>query len=119
MMKKLLIAGAFAIAALADVLVPELRPFQLAWTHDQQNQVTTYRLRAGTNIFEIPTNAYTLLDITNGVTEWTAVIPGLARGSDVLTLTAVNQLGEESDQSQPLAVIVLGKPLAPQNLRKP
>lgn len=104
------------------ILLPEKIPFKIAWDHDQDGDPTIfYRLMAGTNLVtDIKTNQFQLSS-TNGITTATATITNaIPRGTNVLTLIAVSGIytNETSDPSNPVVIRILGKPLAPQGIRK-
>jgi len=112
----------------AYTLLPENEEWTIAWDQQTDGETLTYRLRVGTNVVrvyatnEVMSNG-TYYKVTSGVTNliayYSAKAPALMKGTNSLTLTAVNLAGSESDPSNVLLVKALGKPLAPQALRKP
>lgn len=129
-MKTLLAVGVLMIALAvmaqtAPTLLPESIPFTLEWEHEREEPGVYYMLYAGTNLTQtISTNDFTTVGITNGLSTLRAQINGFPKGTNVLTLAAVSPTfgtnsAAESDPSTPIAIRVLGKPLAPQALRKP
>ena len=109
-------------SAVADepTLVPENKPFTIAWEHEREDSTVVYRLmRDSTNVVsELATNLFTISGVTNGLSTIIATVPGLPKGTNNLTVVAVSMLVGASDPSTNLVIKSLGKPSAPQGVRK-
>lgn len=121
MIKTIVFFLASCLAAFAGVLLPADQPFTIAWDNPNPPElVLSFELFSGTNQVAIFTpSLVTLIGVTNGVTSMSAAAPPLPIGTNTLTLVAVNVLGMRSDPSPALVIDALGKPLAPQAIRKP
>lgn len=107
-------------AAFGQGKLPALAPWRLAW--DETNPpgiVVAYDLFYGTNkIATLSATDCRTEPSTNGTVTLSAIVPGVLVGKNLVTLRALDGFNQASDLSAPLTVDGLGKPLAPQALRK-
>lgn len=112
--------GLRSVFGAAETLLPENKPFTLAWEHFTEETNVTFKLWSGTNLIKtFGTNAYRITgtDGTN-LTYHATLTNGLPKGTNALQLTVEGPVAGESDPSSNLFVRVLGKPSAPQAPRK-
>lgn len=123
--------------AVGMTLLPENVPWTLGWDKmEAGEEIVAFRLYATQTFTNRVTQHATLGAVTNRVWQWptnavveirtfqagtnnmAALVPGLTRGTNAVALSAVDALTNESELSEPLILRVLGKPLAPQGIRK-
>lgn len=96
--------------------------YTLAWEHVPEPIIPEARFAIYTNgvLAQIlTTNNFTIVTNVSGTNTYTArfVAPSIT-SKDVITLTALNELNQESDQGNALMLYTLGKPKRPEGLRK-
>lgn len=103
------------------VKLPEMSEFPVAWEHNTEDEIYQYRLYRGIVAVKLfATNEYVITGKTGLLTYFKATVPAtVPKGTNMLTVSAVNEVNEQSDPSNILPTKMLGKPVPPQALRKP
>lgn len=126
-----------ATAFAAETLLPENFQFTLAWDKpDEREMVVGFKLYSTQNftnqvvndpvlgpvtnkVWVFSTNA--LLEIRNfqsGSNYLYSAVPGFPKGTNAIALSSIDAVTNESALSEPLIIRTLGKPSAPQGIRK-
>ncbi|MGV3772884.1 MAG: hypothetical protein ACO1QB_08285 [Verrucomicrobiales bacterium] len=93
----------------------------LMWDYEPSTFAPETRFRIYTNgvfAYEVNTNSYSVSVNSGTNTYSTALTAGTVQKVESITIASVNLLDVESEQSGPLTIFTLGKPLRPVNLRK-